>query len=54
MVLLLPIARDAGGNQFCLDLSDVIPFVWVYPYDENGEQIKVANNFEEFLCRFNN
>lgn len=46
---VLPIARDAGGNQFCLSLSDAVPSVWVYLHDENGEKIKLADSFEEFL-----
>lgn len=48
--MLLPIARDAGGNQFCLRLSDAVPTVWVYLHDENGEKIKLADSLEEFIA----
>lgn len=49
--MALPIARDAGGNQFFLNLSDAVPSVWVYLHDENGEKIKLADSFEEFLAK---
>lgn len=48
--MVLPIARDAGGNQFCLRLSDAVPTVWLYLHDENGEKIKLADSLEEFLA----
>lgn len=48
--LVLPIARDAGGNQFCLDLNDAIPSVWIYLHDENVGKIKLTDSFVEFLA----
>jgi hypothetical protein len=45
---MLPIARDGGGNQFYLNLTDVVPTVWIYLHD-NNERIKLADSFVEFL-----
>ena len=48
--MVLPIARDAGGNQFCLSLTDAVPTVWVYLHDQSGEKIKLADSLQEFLA----
>jgi len=45
---MLPIGRDAGGNQFYLNLADVVPTVWIYLHD-NKERIELAKSFAEFL-----
>lgn len=47
--MVLPIGRDAGGNQFCLKLSDATPSVWIYLFDESVLEIKLADSFAEFL-----
>lgn len=47
--MALPIARDAGGNQFYLNLNDAVPSVWLYLNDENGGKVKLADSLEEFL-----
>jgi hypothetical protein len=47
--MALPIARDAGGNQFYLNLIDLVPSVWLYLHDENGRRIKLADSLEEFF-----
>jgi hypothetical protein len=45
----LPIAKDGGGNQFYLNLSDSIPSVWLYLHDEGGARILLSRSFEEFI-----
>jgi hypothetical protein len=45
---MLPIGRDAGGNQFYLELTDVVPTVWIYIHDSK-ERIELAKGFDEFL-----
>lgn len=46
--LMLPIARDPGGNQFYLNLNDAVPSVWIYLHDSE-KRIKLADNLTEFL-----
>ncbi|MBO2589624.1 SMI1/KNR4 family protein [Shewanella algae] len=45
----LPIGRDAGGNQFYLNLADETSSVWLYLHDEGGARLKLSNSFSEFL-----
>jgi hypothetical protein len=45
----LPIARDAGGNQFYLELTKENPAVWLYLHDESGARILLAESFEKFI-----
>jgi hypothetical protein len=45
----LPIARDAGGNQFYLDLREATPSVWLYLHDESGARVLLAETFEKFI-----
>jgi hypothetical protein len=47
--MILPIARDGGGNQFCLNLIDAVLSVWLYLHDEKGKPVKLADSFEEFI-----
>jgi len=46
--MMLPIARDGGGNQFYLNLNDDVPTVWIYLHD-SGERIELSRSFLEFL-----
>lgn len=47
---LLPIAKDGGGNLFCLDLAygeDAPVIIWIH--DSPAGLQRLANSFEEFV-----
>jgi hypothetical protein len=48
--MMLPFARDAGDNQFYLNLTDPVPTVWIYLHDTN-ERIKLAEGLADFISR---
>jgi hypothetical protein len=45
----LPIARDAGDSEICLDFRDDPPSVKLFDYEFNYHEMFVAPTFEAFL-----